>query len=98
MDRRKVPDQITEHVNDTARIFVAKAAEFAVGAARIEWEDCFEMWRLLRGDGQLLGAETANDDHANIARAPIPHCDPFNQIVAVPFTRAAALRLADPAW
>src|SRR5262245_12826399 len=85
MHRREVPDQITEQVNDTARIFVAKAAEFAVGAARIEREDCFEVWRLLLGDGQVLGAETRNADHANIAVAPTLHCDPFDQIVAVPF-------------
>src|SRR5262249_36160025 len=98
MHRREVPDQITEQMDDTARIFVAKAAEFAIGATRIEWEDCFEMWRLLLGDGKLLGAETGNADHANIAVAPILHFDPFDQIVAVPFTRAAALRLADPAW
>ena len=53
----EVADQIAEEVQNPAGIFLAEAAERAVGAARIEWEDRFQMRRLLFGDVKLLGTE-----------------------------------------
>ena len=97
MHRREMADQIAEQMNDAARIFVAEAAKLAVGAARIERKDRLQMRRLLLGDGELLGAEAGNADHADIAVAPRLRRDPFDQIVAVPFARAAAFRFADAA-
>src|SRR5262249_22647711 len=80
-----------------AGILLAEAAEHAVGAARIEREDRLEMRRLLLGDVELFGTEAGNAHHADVAVAPWLGRDPFDQIVAVPFTPAAALRFADPA-
>ena len=67
-----------------AGIFLAEAAERAVGAARIEREDRFQMRRILPGGMELLGAEAGNADHADIAVAPRLLRNPFDQIVAVP--------------
>src|SRR5215470_10319459 len=97
MHRREMPNQVTEEMNHPARIFVAKTAQFAKGAAGIERKDRFEVRRRLLGDRELLGAKTGNADHADIAVAPILRRDPLDQIVTVPFPRAAALRLADTA-
>ena len=94
---REMTDQITKQVHDAAGIFVAEAAELAIGAARVEREDRLQMRRLLLGDGKLLGAEAGNADHADIAVAPRLRRDPFDQIVAVPLARAAAFRFADAA-
>ncbi len=88
-------DQITEQMDDAAGILVAEAAELAIGAARVEREDRFEMRRLLFGDRELLGAETGNADHADIAVAPGLHRDPLDQIVAIPLARPAAFGFAD---
>ena len=97
MHRRKMADEIPEQVDDAARIFIAKTTEFAIGAAGIEREDRLEMWRLLLGDCKLLGAEAGDADHPDIAVAPILRRDPLDEIVAIPFARAPALRLADAA-
>src|SRR5206468_526716 len=59
--------------------------------------NCFEMWRLLFGGMKLLGAESGDANHAHIAVAPGLSGDPFDQIVAVPLARPAALRLPDAA-
>ena len=56
------------------------------------------MRRLLLGNGELLGAEAGNADHPDVAVAPRLRRDPFDQVVAVPFARAAAFRFADAAW
>ncbi len=90
-------DQIAEQVNDAAGIFVAEAAELAIGAARIERKDGAQMRRLFLGHRKLLGAEAGNADHADFAVAPRLRRDPFDQVVAIPFARAAAFGLADAA-
>ena len=97
MHRREMADQIAEQVDDAAGIFVAEAAELAIGAARIEREDGAQMRRLFLGDGKLLGAEAGNADHADLAVAPRLRRDPLDQVVAIPFARAAAFGLADAA-
>src|ERR1700722_20642123 len=84
-------------MDDAAGIFVAEAAELAVGAARVEWKDRLEMRRLFLGDGKLLGAKAGNADHADLAVAPRLRRDPFDQVVAIPLARAAAFGLADAA-
>jgi len=94
---REMPDQVAEKMNDATWIFVAKTAQLAISAARIEREDRFEVrWRLL-GDRKLLGTKAGNADHAHIAVAPVLRRDPLDQIVAVPLARAATLRLTDAA-
>ena len=80
----KCIDQITEEVQHAAGIFLAEAAQRAVGAARIEWKNRLQMRRILLGGVQLLRAEAGNADHADIAVAPWLLRDPFDQIVAVP--------------
>ena len=97
MDGGEMADQIAEQVQHAARIFLAEAAQHAIGTARVEREDCLEMRGLLLSDVKLLGAEAGNADHADIAVAPGLGGDPFDQVVAVPFARAAAFRLADAA-
>ena len=90
-------DQIAEQMDDAAGIFVAEAAELAIGAARVEREDGVQMRRLFLGHRKLLGAEAGNADHADVTVAPRLRRDPFDQVVAVPFARAAAFGLADAA-
>src|SRR5262245_63728412 len=80
-------------MNDAAGIFVAEAAGFPVGAARIERKDRLEVRRVELRRHQLLGAETRNADHADIAVAPRLPRDPFDQIVAVERARPARFRL-----
>jgi hypothetical protein len=58
----------------------------------VEWKDCLQVWRLLFDSVKRLTAESRNADHADISVVP-----EINQIVAVPFARAAAIGLADPA-
>jgi hypothetical protein len=89
--------QITEQVQHPAGIFLAKAAQRSVGAAGVERENRFQMRRVLPRREQLFGAETGNADHADIAVAPWLLRDPFDQIVAVPLPRAAAVGFADAA-
>ena len=93
----EMPDQIAEQMQHAAGIFLAEAAERAVGAARIERKDRLQMRRLLLGDMELFGAESRDADHADIAVAPWLRGDPLDQIVAVPLPRAAALGFADTA-
>src|ERR1700683_979523 len=83
-------------MDDTAGIFVAEAAKFAVSAARVERKDCLQMWRLFFGGGKLFGAKTGNSDHAHVAVTPGLHGNPLDQVIAIPLARTAALRLADP--
>ena len=84
-------------MDHAARVLVAEAAGFAVGAARIERKDRLEVRRLELGGHQLLGAKTRNADHADIAVAPRLRGDPLDQVVAVEGARAAALRFGDAA-
>src|SRR5262249_6164145 len=93
----EVADQIAEQVDQSARIFLAEAAQHPVGPARVEREYRLEMRWLLLGGVKLLGAESRNADHSDVAVAPGLGRDPFDQVITVPFARAAALRLADPA-
>ena len=93
----KVHEQVSEQVQHAAGIFLAKAAQRSVGAARIEREDRFQMRRVLLRYEQLLGAEAGNADHSHIAVAPRLLRDPFDQIVAVPLPRAATVGFADAA-
>src|SRR5690242_2298695 len=90
-------DQVAEEMDDAAGIFLAEAAERAVGAARIEREDRLQMRRILLGGVELLGAEPGNADHADLAVTPGLRGDPLDQIVAVPLVAAAAFRFADAA-
>src|SRR5262249_5770152 len=90
--------QEAKEMDHAAGIFVAKTAGFAIGAARIEWKDSFEMRRVELGSHELLGAEAGNADHADIAVAPRLRRNPFDEVIAVEGARAAALRFADAAW
>src|SRR5215831_20129690 len=90
--------QKPKQMDDAAGIFVAEAAGFAIGPARIEGKDRLEMRRAKLCRHELLGAEAGNADHADIAVAPGLRRNPFDQIVAVEGARATALRLADAAW
>ena len=85
--------EIAEGVQHAARILFAEAAEFAVGAARIVGKDRLELRRLLAGEVELLGGESADADHPDIAVAPGLLRDPGDDVVAVPFARAAVSRL-----
>src|SRR5262245_59378215 len=89
-------DQVAEEMDDAARIFLAETAERAVGAARIEREDRLQVRRGLLGGVELLGAESRNPDHADLAVAPWLRGDPLDEIVAVPLPAAAAFRFAHP--
>lgn len=84
-------------MDDAAGIFVAEAAGFAIGAARIERKDRLEMRRVELRRHELLGAEAGNADHADIAVAPGLPRNPFDQIVAVECARTAGFRFADAA-
>ena len=86
-----------KEVDDPAGILVAKAAGFAIGAARIERKDRLEVRRLQLRRHQLLGAEAGYAHHPDIAVAPGLRRDPFDEIVAVERARSAAFRLADAA-
>ena len=86
-------EQIAEQMEHPARIFLAEAAQLAIGAARIEREDRLQMRRLLLGDSELLGAEAGDADHADIAVAPWLRRDPLDQVVAVPFAASRRLRI-----
>ena len=81
----------------TPRIFLAKAAEFAVGATRVISKDGLQKRRLLARGVKLLRRESADADHADIAVAPWLARDPFDHIVAVPFARAAVPRFEEAA-
>ena len=91
-DGGEMVHQIAEGMQHAARIFLAEAAEFAVGAARIIGKDRLELRRLLAREMELLRGEGANADHADIAVAPGLLRDPLDDIVAVPFARAAVAR------
>lgn len=94
-------DEIAEEMQHPSGMLIAKAAEGPVGAAGIKGEDRFERRRALLGHGDLFGAKAGYADHAHIAIAPGLGGDPFNEIIAIPFARAApfgrpdAARLAD---
>ena len=92
VDGREVIHQIAEGMQHAARIFLAEAAELAVGAARVVGEDGLELWRLLARGVKLLGSERADADHADIAVAPGLLRNPLDHVVAVPFARAAVAR------
>src|SRR5271163_4628725 len=87
--RGKMVHQIPEGVQHTAGIFLTEAAEFAVGAARVVGKDRLEKRRLLARGVELLGCESADANHADIAVAPGLLCDPFDHVVAVPLARTA---------
>src|SRR4029077_9132170 len=90
-------DQIAKEMQHAAGVFLAEAAHHTIRAARVE-RDRFEMRRILPRDMQLLGAESGNSGHADIAVAPALLRDPFDQVVAIPQTRSAtAVGLADTA-
>ena len=89
--------QKAKEMDHAAGIFVPEAAGFAIGAARIEWENRFQMRRVELRSHELLGAEAGNADHADIAVAPRLRRDPFDEVIAVEGARAAALRFADAA-
>jgi hypothetical protein len=97
MQGGEVHDQIAEEVQHAAGIFLAEAAKHTERTARVEREDRLQVRRLLLGDVELLGAETGDADHADIAVAPGLLRDPFDQVVAVPLAVAVAVGLADPA-
>ena len=84
--------EIAKRVQHAARIFLAEAAEFPVGAARIVRKDRFQKRRLLARNVKLLGCKRADTDHADIAVTPRLAGDPFDHIVAVPFARTAVAR------
>jgi hypothetical protein len=69
----------------------------AVDAHRVVREDRLQGRRLLCSGFELRAAERRNADHANIAVAPGLLGDPFDQVVHVPFGRAAAVGLAGAA-
>ena len=94
---RKVADQIAEQVQHAAGIFLAEAAQRAVSAAWIEREDRLQVRRLLLGNMELLGSEAGDAHHPDLAVAPWLRGNPFDQIVAVPLPRTAALRFSDAA-
>src|ERR1700689_2269677 len=81
--------QITESMQHAARIFLAEAAELAVSAAWIVGKDRLELRRPLARKMELLRRKGANADHADIAVAPGLSRDPLDDIVAIPFARAA---------
>ena len=97
VDGGEMHQQITEQVQHAAGIFLAKAPQRSISAARIERENRFQMRRILLGREQLFGAEAGNADHPDIAVAPWLLRDPFDEIVAVPLPRTAAIRFADAA-
>src|SRR5207344_1063789 len=98
MHGSEMHDQVAKEMQHAAGVFFAEAAHRTVSAARVERKDRFEMRRILPCDMQLLGAETGNPDHADIAVAPALLRDPFDQVIAVPQTRGAtAVGLADAA-
>src|SRR5262249_57395103 len=86
--------QKPKQMDDAAGIFVAEAAGFAIGPARIEGKDRLEMRRAKLCRPELLGAEAGKADHAHISVAPGPRRHPFAQIVAVAGARAAPLPIA----
>ncbi len=81
--------QVAESMHHAAGKFLAEAAELAVGAARIVGKNRLELRRLLARQVKLLGGECADADHADIAVAPGLLRDPRDDVVAVPFARAA---------
>src|SRR5258708_13188971 len=89
--------QKPKQMDDAARILVAEAAGFAIGAARIERKDRLEMRRIELRRHELLGAEAGNAHHPHIAVAPGLPCNPFDQIVAVQPPPTPSFPFTDPA-
>src|SRR4051794_19793311 len=74
-------DQVAEEMNNATGIFLAEAAQRAVGAARIERKDRLQMRRVLLGGVELLSAESGNADHADLAITPGLRRDPLDEVV-----------------
>src|SRR5271156_4016388 len=97
VDRGEMHDQVAEEMEDAAGIFFPEASKRSICAPGIEWENGFQVRRGLSCGMKLLGAESGNAHHADIAVAPRLRRNPFDKIVAVPLPGSAAVRLADPA-